>query len=74
MIGEEGKVGLLVGAGKKGEVVGTPIRANEVNKYMWHFWGEEETIKGDFKVVGTNEDGERVSRFGNSKRRSMGIS
>jgi hypothetical protein len=58
LIGEEGKVGFLVGSGKKGEVVGTPIIANEVNKYMWHFWGEEETINGNFKVVGTNEDGE----------------
>ena len=58
LIGEEGKVGFLVGSGKKGEVVGTPIIANEINKYMWHFWGEEETINGDFKVVGTNEDGE----------------
>lgn len=24
---------------------------------MWHFWGEEDKISGDFKVVGIDKDG-----------------
>ncbi|MFJ7735777.1 DUF4871 domain-containing protein [Lysinibacillus sp. NPDC097287] len=56
-IGEEGKVGLLVGSGKTGEVVEEKIIANKESKYMWHFWGDSETISGDFKIVGTDEKG-----------------
>ncbi|MFC4559344.1 DUF4871 domain-containing protein [Virgibacillus kekensis] len=58
LIGEEEKVGFLVGSGEKGEAVASPIKANKGSKYMWHFWGDEENISGDFKVVGTNEKGE----------------
>lgn len=59
LIGKEGKGGFLVGSGPKEEAVVTPIIATEANKYMWHFWGEEDTISGDFKVVATNEYGEK---------------
>lgn len=58
LIGKEGKVGFLVGSGKRGEATTMPIIANQVNKYMWHFWGKENDISGNFKVVGINEDGE----------------
>lgn len=57
LIGEEGKVGFLVGSGKKGEAVEEKIIANKANKYMWHFWGDKDSISGDFKVVGTNKEG-----------------
>ena len=57
LIGEEGKVGLLVGSGKTGEVVEEKIIANKESKYMWHFWGDSKTISGDFKIVGTDEKG-----------------
>ncbi|ETT80727.1 DUF4871 domain-containing protein [Viridibacillus sp. FSL R5-0477] len=57
LIGEEGKVGFLVGSGKKGEAVEEKIIANKVNKYMWHFWGDKDSISGDFKVVGTDKEG-----------------
>lgn len=57
LIGKEGKVGILVGSGNEGEAVATRFIANQPNKYMWHFWGEEENISGDFKVVGIDKDG-----------------
>ncbi|ETT81064.1 hypothetical protein MKZ08_15435 [Viridibacillus sp. FSL R5-0477] len=57
LIGEEGKVGFLVGSGKKGEAVEEKIIANKVNKDMWHFWGDKDSISGDFKVVGTDKEG-----------------
>lgn len=59
LIGEEGKVGFLVGSGKKGEAVEEKIIANKVNKYMWHFWGNKDSISGDFKVVGTDKEGKK---------------
>lgn len=58
LIGKEGKVGFLVGSGKVGEATTLPIIANQTNKYMWHFWGKEDEISGDFKVIGVNEAGE----------------
>lgn len=59
LIGKEGKVGFLIGSGKKGNPVSLPIIANKANKYMWHFWGDKDTIGGDFKVVGIDEQGEK---------------
>lgn len=42
LIGEEGKVGIL----------GPEFIAGETNKWLWHFWGDEQTIEGgDFKVA-----------------------
>lgn len=69
LIGKEGKVGFLVGSGKKGEAVALPMIANKVNKYMWHFWGDKNTLSGDFKVVGIDEKGKehRVLIVGNDK-------
>ncbi|MFC5559466.1 DUF4871 domain-containing protein [Ureibacillus thermophilus] len=57
LIGKEGKVGILVGSGNEGEAVATRFIANQPNKSMWHFWGEEDKISGDFKVVGIDKDG-----------------
>lgn len=32
------------------------------NKYMWHFWGSDEELEGELKIVGIHEDGkERVT-------------
>mgnify|MGYP001156627584 CR=1 FL=1 len=68
LIGKEGKVGILVGSGNEGEAVATKFIANQPDKYMWHFWGEEDKISGDFKVVGVDEDGKEhpVLLFGNN--------
>ncbi|WP_316570137.1 DUF4871 domain-containing protein [Neobacillus sp. YIM B06451] len=42
LIGEEGKVGIL----------GPEFIAGETGKWLWHFWGDEQTIEGgNFKVV-----------------------
>jgi len=34
LIGKEGKVGFLVGSGRRGKATTMPIIANQVNKYM----------------------------------------
>lgn len=47
------------GDGTKGEAVEEKIIANKVNKYMWHFWGNKDSISGDFKVVGTDKEGKK---------------
>lgn len=57
LIGKKDKVGFIVGSVQDGKAVEQPIIANKVNKYMWHFWGKEEAISGDFKVVGIDEKG-----------------
>ncbi|WP_158735813.1 DUF4871 domain-containing protein [Alteribacillus sp. YIM 98480] len=59
LVGKEEKLGFLVGSGKEGEAAVQPIVKGKANKYMWHFWGSEEELNGDFKVVGINETGER---------------
>ncbi|WP_053365121.1 DUF4871 domain-containing protein [Bacillus sp. FJAT-27245] len=47
LIGEEGKVG----------IVGPEFVAGETNKWLWHFWGDEQTIEdGDFKVVAIHKE------------------
>lgn len=39
LIGEEEKLGFLIGSGKDGEAEAQPIIAEEANKYMWHLGG-----------------------------------
>lgn len=56
-IGEEEKLGILLGSGKEGEAEAQPIIAEQGNKYMWRFVGEKEQY-GKLKVVGKNEKGE----------------
>jgi hypothetical protein len=48
MIGLEGKLGFIY----------VPFKANKGQKYMWHFWGEEKELKGNFEVVATNKETE----------------
>ena len=69
LIGEEGKVGFLVGSGKTGEAVEEKFIANKASKYMWHFLGEIDRISGDFKVVGIDKEGKEhpVLLSGNDK-------
>ena len=45
-IGDNGKLGF----GEYG-----PFIAGENQKYMWHFWGEPETLTQPFKVIGINK-------------------
>lgn len=48
--GIEGKIGIQ----------NTTFKAQEYQKVLWHFWGESEEIKGNFRVVGTHlETGEK---------------
>lgn len=56
LVGEEGKIGFLVGSGVKGEAGVQSITAGEKNKYMWHLWGEPNELEGEFEVVGKNID------------------
>ncbi|MFS0689272.1 DUF4871 domain-containing protein [Sporosarcina sp. 179-K 8C2 HS] len=58
LIGVEEKLGFLIGSGKEGVVEVEPIIKGKANKYMWHFWGKDEELNGNFKVVGINEKGE----------------
>jgi len=47
LLGEEGKVGLI----------GPQFEAGKVNKWLWHFWGDEKTIEGgDFQVVAIHKE------------------
>ncbi|WP_339254248.1 hypothetical protein NSQ43_07045 [Sporosarcina sp. FSL W8-0480] len=51
MIGEEGRLGFIY---DNSEVV--RFYPNKTQKYMWHFWGNEDELIGDFEVLGTHED------------------
>lgn len=46
-IGNNGKLGF----GEYG-----PFISGEQQKYMWHFWGDKETLIKPFKVIGVNEE------------------
>lgn len=51
MIGEEGRLGFLYEDNE-----GLRFYPNKVQKYMWHLWGNEDELIGDFKVLGTHEN------------------
>lgn len=51
MIGEEGRLGFIY---DDSEVV--RFYPDKVQTYMWHFWGNEDELIGDFKVLGTHEN------------------
>ncbi len=52
-IGDNGELGF----GEYG-----PFIAGETQKYMWHFWGEQEILTQPFKVLGINkETGEEMT-------------
>lgn len=65
MIGEEGHLGFLY---DDSEVL--RFYPNKTQKYMWHFWGNEDEVLGDFKVLGTHENSNEeiiiVARHDNS--------
>ncbi|CEG25668.1 hypothetical protein [Bacillus sp. B-jedd] len=47
LLGEEGKVGLI----------GPNFESGKVNKWLWHFWGDEKTIEGgNFQVVAIHKE------------------
>ena len=51
MIGEKGRLGFIY---DDSEVV--KFYPNKTQKYMWHFWGNEDELIGDFEVLGTHEN------------------
>lgn len=51
MIGEEGRLGFIY---DDSEVL--RFYPNKVNKYMWHFWGEEQELEGEVKITATHEN------------------
>jgi len=58
LAGEEGKVGFIVGpyVNEKGEELDQmPIVAGKGNKYMWHFWGTDDELNGEFKVLAVKQ-------------------
>ncbi|WP_254434155.1 DUF4871 domain-containing protein [Halobacillus sp. Marseille-Q1614] len=56
MLGEEGQLGFIYDGGEV-----TRFYPDKKQKYMWHFWGSEEELEGDLKVVGThNESGNKM--------------
>ncbi|MDQ0232591.1 hypothetical protein [Metabacillus malikii] len=62
-IGDNGKLGF----GEYG-----PFKAGETQKYMWHFWGKQETLTQPFKVIGINkESGEELTVFEFSTNSSL---
>lgn len=53
MIGEKGRLGFIY---DDSEVV--RFYPNKTQKYMWHFWGEDQEFNGKLKVVAIHEDDE----------------
>ncbi|WP_342601090.1 hypothetical protein MHB48_08835 [Psychrobacillus sp. FSL H8-0483] len=51
MIGEEGRLGFLYDDREVDR-----FYPNKTQKYMWHFWGNEDELIGDFEVLGTHEN------------------
>ncbi|GGF22476.1 hypothetical protein GCM10010954_21600 [Halobacillus andaensis] len=56
MIGEKDHVGFIYDGSEV-----TKFYPDKIQKYMWHFWGEEEELEGDLKVVGIHESGDEVN-------------
>jgi hypothetical protein len=50
MIGEKGKVAFIH------DDTTTRFYAGHEQKYMWHLWGDEDELSGQFKVVGVNKE------------------
>lgn len=51
MIGEEGRLGFLYNDSEVDR-----FYPNKTQKYMWHFWGNEDELIGDIEVLGTHEN------------------
>ena len=57
MIGEEGRLGFIY---DNTEI--TRFYPNKEQKYMWHFWGNDEELTGELKVTATHkESGEQIT-------------
>lgn len=74
LIGKEGRLGFLVGSGSEDAVQINPIIKGQPNKYMWHFWGNEDEFDGPLKVVGINEKGKKHKILKNDNSGNVGIS
>lgn len=51
MIGEEGRLGFIYDDGEVDR-----FYPNKVQKYMWHFWGEEQELEGEVKITASHEN------------------
>ncbi|MCM3708217.1 MULTISPECIES: DUF4871 domain-containing protein [Cytobacillus] len=50
LIGEEGRLGFIYDDSES-----LRFYPNKTQKYMWHFWGDDEEFNGNLKVTATNE-------------------
>ena len=50
MIGEEGRLGFIYDDSEN-----LRFYPNKTQKYMWHFWGDDEEFNGNLKVIATYE-------------------
>lgn len=48
----------FVGNKNKLGIIGPELKPNEVEKWLWHFWGID---KGEFTVVGYNQDTSKIT-------------
>lgn len=54
----------MTGVEKKLGIINPGFIAGQGNKYMWHFWGQEEQVTGDLIIYGINQSaGELVELF-----------
>ncbi|WP_274310392.1 hypothetical protein [Solibacillus daqui] len=51
MIGEEGHLGFLYDDNEESR-----FYPNKTQKYMWHLWGNEDELTGNFEVLGSHEN------------------
>ena len=57
MIGEEGRLGFIYD-----DTDVTRFYPNNDQKYMWHFWGNEDEFNGELKVIASHkESGEQIT-------------
>ncbi|RPF50389.1 hypothetical protein [Aquisalibacillus elongatus] len=55
--GREGEIVFRIGDnGKLGFYEYGPFIASEKQKYMWHFWGDDDTLTKPFRVIGISEE------------------
>lgn len=57
MIGEEGRLGFIYDNTEE-----TKFYPDKTQKYMWHFWGNEDEFNGELKVIAFHEEsGEQIT-------------
>ncbi|TFE24848.1 DUF4871 domain-containing protein [Cohnella luojiensis] len=62
LVGEKGKVGFIIGPyqNENGEILDQqPIVAGKRHKYMWHFWGNKDELKGHLSIMAVKEGSKR---------------